>query len=82
MHVVLYIRDRSRFKVWGTQRIVVYLARARRCRTPGHLLAGAGTLVSVVELPALKPAGPWTCARLPPGAEILLAFTRAGPRRP
>jgi glycosyltransferase involved in cell wall biosynthesis len=85
MHVALFIRDRLPVpKYGGTQRIALYLARG--LAAAGHrvtLLANAGTRVpeaEVVELPAARPGDPALDlrGRLPPGVEILLAYSPVG----
>jgi glycosyltransferase involved in cell wall biosynthesis len=86
MHVALFIRDRLPVpKYGGTQRIALYLARG--LAAAGHrvtLLANAGTRVpeaEVVELPAGR-RGDLALdlrSRLPPGVEILLAYSPVGP---
>ena len=82
MHVALYIRDRLPVREYGgTQRIAVYLARG--LAEAGHrvtLLALPGSRVpeaSVVELPHPRRGDPPPDVRprVPPGAEILLAFS-------
>jgi glycosyltransferase involved in cell wall biosynthesis len=85
MHVALFIRDRLPVpKYGGTQRIALYLARG--LAAAGHrvtLLANAGTRVpeaEVVELPASRRGDPALDlrGRLPPGVEILLAYSPVG----
>jgi glycosyltransferase involved in cell wall biosynthesis len=85
MHVALFIRDRLPVpKYGGTQRIALYLARG--LAAAGHrvtLLANAGTRVpeaEVVELPAARAGDPALDlrGRLPPGVEILLAYSPVG----
>jgi glycosyltransferase involved in cell wall biosynthesis len=82
MHVALYIRDRLPvLKYGGTQRVALYLTRG--LAAAGHrvtLLANASTRVpeaTVVELPGGQRGDPSrdVLSRLPPGVEILLAFS-------
>src|SRR5919201_1267104 len=85
MHVALYIRDRLPVQTYGgTQRIALYLARG--LAPAGHrvtLLADAGTRVpeaAVVELPPRRRGEPPLDlrGRLPPGVDILLAYSPIG----